>query len=81
VSVLPALPGTPLIFCGVLLVARWGDFTVIGVVPIIVCGVLAGLALIMDFAATALGAKRVGASRLAIIGAMLGTFVGAALIG
>lgn len=75
-TVLPALPGTPLIFCGVLLVAWWGDFAVIGVAPVIVCGVLAVLALIIDFVATALGAKRVGASRLAIIGAMVGTLVG-----
>ena len=30
----------------------------------------------IDFAATALGAKRVGRDRLAILGALIGTFVG-----
>ena len=34
------------------------------------------MSLAVDFWATALGAKRVGASRKAIIGAMLGTFAG-----
>ncbi len=75
-TILPALPGTPLIFCGILLVAWWGDFSVIGIVPIIVCGVLAVVSLGIDFLATALGARRAGASRLAVLGALLGTVIG-----
>ncbi len=75
-TVLPALPGTPLIFCGILLVAWWGNFSVIGAVPVVVCGVLAVVALGIDFLATALGARRVGASRLAICGALAGTIIG-----
>jgi uncharacterized protein YqgC (DUF456 family) len=75
-TVLPALPGTPLIFCGILLVAWWGDFSVIGVVPVVLCGVLAVLSLVIDLIATAFGAKRLGASRLAVVGAMLGSLVG-----
>ncbi len=75
-TVLPALPGTPLIFCGILLVAWWGDFSVIGVVPVVLCGVLAVLSLVIDLLATAFGAKRLGASRLAVVGAMLGSLVG-----
>lgn len=75
-TILPALPGTPLIFCGILLVAWWGDFSVIGTVPVIVCGVLAVVSLGIDFLVTALGARRVGASRLAVLGALLGTVIG-----
>lgn len=74
--ILPALPGLPLVFGGMLL-AAWNDgFERIGVWTLVVLGVLTLLSLAIDIIATALGAKRVGASRLAIIGAMLGTIVG-----
>jgi uncharacterized protein YqgC (DUF456 family) len=75
-TIVPALPGTPLIFCGIFLVAWWGDFSVIGALPLIVCGVLAVVTLGIDLLATVLGARRVGASRLAVIGAMVGTIIG-----
>ena len=39
-------------------------------------GLLTALSLVVDFWATAKGAKRVGASRMAVIGAMLGMFAG-----
>ncbi len=74
--VLPALPGIPLMFAGMLLAAWAGDFQRIGVVPLSVLGVLTALSLLADFWATAVGAKRVGASRTAIVGAVAGTFIG-----
>jgi len=75
-SVLPALPGVPLVFAG-LLVAAWADdFTRVGAVTLVVLGLLTVLSFAIDFAATAMGAKRVGATKLAIIGAALGTFSG-----
>ena len=75
-TVLPALPGVPLVFGGLLL-AAWADgFTRVGVVPLIVLGVLTGLSFAIDFAAAALGAKRVGATKYAVIGAALGTLTG-----
>ena len=43
---------------------------------LVLLGVLVVLALIVDFAATALGAKKVGASKKAIAGSVAGTFVG-----
>ena len=74
--VLPALPGVPLIFAGMLL-AAWADgFTRIGVATLGLLGVLTIVSMAIDFWAAALGAKRVGASRLAIVGAVLGTFAG-----
>jgi len=74
--VLPALPGVPLVFAGMLL-AAWADhFTLIPVWVIVVLAVLTAFALAIDIVATMLGAKRVGASRLAIVGAALGTIVG-----
>jgi uncharacterized protein YqgC (DUF456 family) len=74
--VLPALPGVPLVFAGMLL-AAWADhFAHVGVFTLVVLGVLMLIALAVDFVAGVLGAKRVGASRYAVIGAALGTIAG-----
>ena len=75
-TILPALPGLPLVFAGMLLAAWAGDFQQVGVPMLVVLGLLTVFSLAVDLWATALGAKRVGASRLAIIGAMLGTVGG-----
>ncbi|MDO5673958.1 MAG: DUF456 domain-containing protein [bacterium] len=75
-TVLPAIPGLPLMFVGMLLGAWAGGFTKIGVITLTVLGLLTLLALALDFWVTALGAKRVGAGKQAIIGASVGTFVG-----
>lgn len=75
-AVLPALPGVPLVFAG-LLVAAWADdFERVTWLPLVVLGLLTGLSFVIDFAATALGAQRVGATRLAVVGALLGTVAG-----
>jgi len=75
-TVVPALPGVPLVFAGMLL-AAWADhFQHVGTITLVVLGVLCLLALMIDFVAGLLGAKRVGASPHAIWGAMLGTIVG-----
>jgi uncharacterized protein len=75
-TVLPALPGLPLVFAGMLLAAWAGDFREVGWVPLVILGLLTVLSLGIDLLATSIGAKRVGASRLAVIGAVLGTFAG-----
>ena len=74
--ILPALPGLPLVFAGMLLAAWAGGFQEIGWVPLVILGLMTALSFVIDFWATAHGAKRVGASRPAIIGAVLGTFAG-----
>ena len=75
-TVLPALPGLPLVFAGMLLAAWAGGFEQISVATVVVLGVLTLFSLAIDFWATALGARRVGASRLALAGAVVGTFAG-----
>jgi uncharacterized protein YqgC (DUF456 family) len=74
--VLPALPGVPLVFGGLLLAAWADDFTRVGAVTLVLLGLLTLVSFAIDFAATAMGAKRVGATRLAIVGAALGTLAG-----
>ena len=74
--ILPALPGLPLVFIGMLLAAWAGDFQQIGWVTLVVLGLLTLLSVAVDFFATLVGAKRVGASKKALWGAVLGTFIG-----
>lgn len=74
--VLPALPGVPLMFAGMVVAASIDDFQRIGWVTLTVLGLLTILSFVIDFAASALGAKRVGASARAVWGAVIGTLVG-----
>lgn len=75
-AVLPALPGVPLVFAGLWLGAWIDDYSRVGVPTLVVLGVLVVIAVLIDFLASALGAQRVGASRQAIWGSVLGTMVG-----
>jgi uncharacterized protein YqgC (DUF456 family) len=74
--VLPALPGTILVLAGIVLGAWIGDFQEVGWLALTAVAVLAILAWLMDYIAAALGAKRAGASRQAIVGAAIGTVAG-----
>jgi len=74
--VLPALPGTVLIFAGLLL-AAWADgFERVGVVTIVALGILTVATYFVDVATMALGMKRLGATRRAAAGAAIGTLAG-----
>jgi hypothetical protein len=75
-TILPALPGTILVFAGILLGAWIDGFTRIPVWLLVAFGVLTALAWAVDYFAAIAGAKRVGASRLALIGAAIGTLAG-----
>jgi len=75
-SVLPALPGVPLIFGGVLLAAWINDFESISLFTVVVMGILAVLGVVIDYFAAAVSAKRSGASRQGVIGAAIGTIAG-----
>jgi uncharacterized protein YqgC (DUF456 family) len=74
--VLPALPGAPLLFGGLLLAAWAEDFQHLGTGWLVALGVMAGLTYGVDLVAGAVGAKRFGASKRAILGAGLGGLVG-----
>ena len=75
-TVLPLLPGTLLVWAGLLLGAWIDDFTRVGVLTVVVITLLATLAWALDFVAGLMGAKRAGASKLALVGAAVGTIVG-----
>lgn len=75
-TILPMLPGIPLMLLGMLIAAWADDFARITWVTLVILGVLTVLSIVIELAAAALGARRVGASREAIIGAAVGTLLG-----
>lgn len=75
-SVLPFLPGPPLIFAGALVYAFATNWMPIGIGRLAILGVLAVLAYALGHAASALGAKRFGGSRWAVVGALVGAVIG-----
>jgi len=75
-TLLPALPGSALVFGGLLLGAWIDDFTRVSGVTVAVLGVLTVISWVVDYLSGLLGAKKVGATRQAVIGAAIGTLVG-----
>lgn len=75
-TVLPVLPGTLLVWGGILLGAWIDDFTRVGMTTVIVVSVLAVLAWGLDYVAGLMGAKKAGASKQALVGAAVGTVLG-----
>lgn len=74
--VLPALPGSPLIALGALLIAWAGGFQVVGWGAVIAVAVISIVIFAVDYVASLLGAKAFGASKWAIVGGAIGLLVG-----
>ena len=74
--VLPAIPGAPLVFAGLLLAAWAEEFAYVGMWTLVALAVLALLTYGVDFWATMFGAKKFGASKRAVVSALIGAFVG-----
>lgn len=74
--ILPVLPGMPLVYAGLFLLAWAEDFVYVGWVTLTVLGLLTLLSYGIDFLATALGAKKYGASPRAVAGAAVGATIG-----
>jgi hypothetical protein len=75
-NILPALPGIPMIFGGIWLAAAVDGYQRVGTGWLVAIGVLGAFGVLVDFMAGVLGAKRVGASKMALWGATLGTVIG-----
>jgi uncharacterized protein YqgC (DUF456 family) len=73
---LPALPGAPLLFGGLVLAAWAEDFQYVGTGTLVTLAALALLTYIVDIIAGAFGARRYGASARSLVGATLGAVVG-----
>lgn len=75
-TVLPALPGVPLVFVGLLLAAAIDGFSKVGVPTLVLLGLLTAAAVGVDLVASSFGAKKAGASKGAVAGSAIGAVVG-----
>lgn len=75
-SILPLLPGAPLIFLGAILYAWHTDFHAVNWKVLSGLGLLTILSQIFDYLASLYGAKRFGSSSWGMIGAVLGGILG-----
>jgi len=75
-TVVPALPGVPLVFLGLFIGAWINQFDIVGWTTLVILAVLATIAWIIDFLAAAAGARYLGASSRAFWGATIGAIIG-----
>jgi uncharacterized protein len=75
-ALVPTVPGIPLIFIGIWLIAAIDHYHHLGYGWLIGIAAVGVVGLTVDLLAGALGVKRVGASKRAVWGALLGTAVG-----
>jgi uncharacterized protein YqgC (DUF456 family) len=75
-AIIPALPGIPFIFGGIWLMSAVDQYRHLGLWWLIGIAIVGAVGLTFDLLASALGAKRAGASKQAVAGALLGTVVG-----
>lgn len=75
-TLLPALPGAPFVFAGLLIAAWIGNFQRIGWPTLTILAVLTAIAVGVDLVASLFGAQRAGASKLALLGAAVGSVAG-----
>ena len=75
-TIVPALPGIPMIFAGAWLIGYMEDYQYFGWGTLIALGVLTVISLIIDWVSQTMGAQKAGATKLGLSGAFLGTIIG-----
>ncbi|QRN40924.1 MAG: DUF456 family protein [Neisseriaceae bacterium] len=72
----PALPGLPLIFAALWIVAYAGSYEYISVTALVIMFVLTVIGLLFDYISGVIGAKTGNASKQAVYGSLIGSVVG-----
>ncbi len=75
-SVVPGMPGPPLVFLGAIFYGLLTGFSDFGWTIVLVLGFLAALSQVLDYLASAYGAKRYGGSKWGMGGSILGGLLG-----
>lgn len=79
-TILPVLPGTGLVFGGILLYALYFGVGTVGLTTLIIFGIVTAVSFVIDLLASLYGAARFGATRSGLIGAVVGGLVGLLLL-
>ena len=80
-TVLPVLPGMPLVLLGMVIYGAVHGFAAIGTDLVFLAIVLTLISLVLDYPAVMLGAGRARASRQGMLGGLVGGVVGVAILG
>jgi uncharacterized protein YqgC (DUF456 family) len=75
-TVLPAVPGVILVLVGIVLGAWIDDFTRVSGTTVWIAAFLAVAAWVIEYLSGVMGAQKAGASKEAIVGALIGTVLG-----
>ena len=75
-TVVPAIPGLPMIAGGAWLIGWADDYEKVGWKTILFLAVLAAIGVAIDTVAQTAGAQKAGATRAGIIGSLVGTVIG-----
>ncbi len=75
-TVLPILPGIPIIWGAMFFYGWFSDWAYYGLTAMVITGGLTVLSLVVDQLASLMGAKKFGASRAGMIGSVVGAIVG-----
>jgi uncharacterized protein YqgC (DUF456 family) len=75
-TILPTLPGNILIFAGTLIYGIWTGFQEVTLSVLAILAVISAAAQVLDYVAEAYGAKRFGATKYGVWGAILGGIIG-----
>lgn len=79
-TIVPILPGTVLVFGGILLYALYFGVETVGMTTLTLLGVAVALSFVIDLLASLYGAKRFGATRYGMWGSTLGGLLGLLLL-
>ncbi|HSW09708.1 MAG TPA: DUF456 domain-containing protein [Bacillota bacterium] len=80
-TVLPVLPGMPLVLLGIVIYGAVHGFAAVGTDLVFLAIVLTLISLILDYLAVILGAGRARASRQGMLGGLVGGVVGVVVLG
>jgi len=78
-TVVPALPGTALIFGGALLYAWGTHFAMVGAATLWLLGGITLATIVLDYVASAYGARRAGSTAAGVWGSVIGALLGLAV--
>ncbi len=80
-SLIPSLPGLPIIFAGILVFALVTDFNPVGLQFVIVTGAVTALMQVFDYLAGMWGVKKLGGTGWGVGGSLIGSIVGFVFFG